>query len=75
MLIDEIKILKYAKRDGVKEGLELGRKEGLQKGRQENQQTVVRKSLQEKLPIEIISNISGMSIDDIQAIKKSESDK
>ena len=86
MLIDEIKILKYAKRDGVREGLERGRSEGLkrghnqglkrgrQEGQQENQQTVVRKSLQEKLPIEIISSISGMSIEDIQAIEKSESD-
>ena len=71
MLIDEIKILKYAKMDGVNEGLERGRQEG----RQEEKVDLVQNALREKLPVESIASIFGLSIEEIRIIEQEKIEK
>ena len=74
MIIDEIKVLKYAKLDGMKEGLEKGLEQGLEKGleqgRYEEKIEIVQKALKKKLPVEVIANISGLTIEEAQTIEK-----
>jgi predicted transposase/invertase (TIGR01784 family) len=51
-------------------GIQQGRQEGIQQGRQEGIQATARSMLARNLPLTLISEISGLSIEEIHALKK-----
>jgi predicted transposase/invertase (TIGR01784 family) len=53
-----------ARREGRQEGIAVGER----KGREERDREVVKKSLHEGLPIDIIQKITGLRIEDIERI-------
>jgi predicted transposase/invertase (TIGR01784 family) len=51
-----------------KQGLQEGRQEGLQEGRQEEKFEVARNLLREKIPAEVVSRATGLSLDEINRL-------
>ena len=60
------------RQEGLQEGRQEGRLEGLQEGRQEGRQEgiygVVENALREKMPVETIARLTGLSLDEINRI-------
>ena len=54
--------------EGLQEGRLRGLQEGLQEGRQEGRQEMTLKMLQEGVEIELIARVTGLSIEQIQAL-------
>ena len=50
---------------GKKEGMELGKKEGLEQGKKEEKIATAKKLIKLKMPIEKISEITGLSEEEI----------
>ena len=61
--------IKEGKEEGIKEGLEEGRQEGIKEGKRENSRNIAKKMLSHNLSIDIISEITGLEIDEINNIK------
>ena len=60
--------LAEGREQGKEEGLQQGREQGLEQGIKQGKIEIVKKSLEKKLPIETISEITGLSIKEIQEI-------
>lgn len=56
--------------EGKKEGIEQGKKEGLEQGKKESSKEIAIKMLKRKMPIEEISEITGLSDKEIKNFKK-----
>lgn len=67
-LKDERMFLNEAKRKGWEEGIEKGREEGIEKGKKEKRLEMVKKMLSIGMPVEDISGISGLKIEEIEEI-------
>ena len=71
---DQIAIQKYGYKQGIEdgrnEGIEIGRNEGIEIGRSEGSKNksiqIVKKMLEEKINIELISKVTGLSVEEIQ---------
>jgi predicted transposase/invertase (TIGR01784 family) len=57
-----------ARYEGRQEGLQEGRQEGLQEGRQEEKLEVARNLLREKMPVDLVSRATGLSLDEINRL-------
>ena len=55
--------------EGKAEGRAEGREEGKAEGRKEQQKDTAKKMLEKKIPIEIISEITGLSKEEIEKLK------
>jgi predicted transposase/invertase (TIGR01784 family) len=53
-------------REGIREGMREGIREGKQEGKFEMKQEIARKMLSRKLPVEMIAEITGLSLTEIQ---------
>ena len=56
--------------EGLAEGREQGKEEGLQQGIKQSKIEIAKKSLEKNLPLETISEITGLSIKEIQDLNK-----
>ena len=75
---DQIAIQKYGYKQGIEdgksEGIEIGRSEGIEIGKSEGIEIgsknksiqIVKKMLEEKINIELISKVTGLSVEEIQ---------
>ena len=71
---DQIAIQKYGYKQGIEdgrnEGIEIGRNEGIEIGRSEGSKNksiqIVKKMLEEKINIELISKVTGISVEEIK---------
>ena len=79
---DQIAIQKYGYKQGIEdgksegieigrsEGIEIGKSEGIEIGRSEGSKNksiqIVKKMLEEKINIELISKVTGLSVEEIQ---------
>jgi predicted transposase/invertase (TIGR01784 family) len=65
-----------AEHRGIQEGLQKGIQEGLQKGiqegKQEERQAIVCSMLARDMPLSLISEISGLSVEEIEALRKTQ---
>lgn len=61
--------LDTAREEGLKEGLDKGMKKGLKKGMENEKKMIVRNSLKAGLNPDVISNITGLSQDEIKRIR------
>ena len=76
---DQVTDLEYAVQKGRQEGMEKGREEGMEKGmekgreegRQEERQQVVANMLKKQADIAFISEVTGLSQDEINKLKNS----
>lgn len=57
------------KEKGKKEGLKEGKEEGLKEGRQEEKIEIARKMLEKNIDVKFISDVTGLTIDEIDDIK------
>ncbi|MDR3332925.1 MAG: Rpn family recombination-promoting nuclease/putative transposase [Synergistaceae bacterium] len=62
--------LHTAEHRGIQKGIEKGLQEGLQKGIQEEKQAVVRSMLARDMPLALISEISGLPVEEIEAMRE-----
>ena len=74
-MIDVIEFIREeGKEQGVKEGIQKGRKEGMQKGmqkgKQEEQLRLAKNLLSLNVPLETIAKATGLTIDQINALKE-----
>ena len=60
-----------AKMEGIQEGIRRGKKEGRQEGRQEGRREVILNMLKKRFDISIISEVTGLSEEEIDKIKNS----
>ncbi|WP_283685035.1 Rpn family recombination-promoting nuclease/putative transposase [Clostridium perfringens] len=75
-MYDETSALNSAKREGLEKGVEIGRKEGLKEGLKEGEvrgelkakYNLARNSLSKGLPISLISELTGLSEDEINKL-------
>ncbi|PID59596.1 hypothetical protein CSB45_00830, partial [candidate division KSB3 bacterium] len=58
--------------EGIKEGREEGIKEGIKEGITAEKIAIAHKSLQQGLDVPLIASITGLSLQDIDQLKKSE---
>jgi predicted transposase/invertase (TIGR01784 family) len=65
---DEADRQKGAYNQGLQEGRQEGLQEGLQEGRQEEKLEIARKLLQDKIPVDVISRGTGLSLDEINRL-------
>ncbi|MDR1242740.1 MAG: Rpn family recombination-promoting nuclease/putative transposase [Deltaproteobacteria bacterium] len=54
--------------EGLQKGLQKGLQEGLQKGRQEERIEVARNALREKLPVETVVKLTGLSLNEVEGL-------
>jgi predicted transposase/invertase (TIGR01784 family) len=57
-----------ARQEGLLEGLEKGREEGLEKGREEGIAVVARNLLQDKTPLEVVSRVTGLPLEEVNRL-------
>lgn len=50
------------------EGLEKGLEQGLERGRHEGQIELIRKMLSKGLPLEVVSDVTGLSSEELEAM-------
>ncbi|EGT0000687.1 Rpn family recombination-promoting nuclease/putative transposase, partial [Clostridium perfringens] len=71
-MYDETSALNSAKREGLEKGVEIGRKEGLKEGEVRGElkakYNLARNSLSKGLPISLISELTGLSEDEINKL-------
>jgi len=65
---DERGRVEYAHEEGKMQGRIEGRNEGREEGRKEEKIEMAKKSLKEGLPVELISKLTGLSIEEIEKI-------
>lgn len=65
-MYDETSALNSAKREGLEKGVEIGRKEGEVIGELKAKKNLAKTSLDEGLPIALISKLTGLSEDEIK---------
>ena len=53
---------------GIEKGLERGLKQGLEQGRYEGQLELIRKMLSRGLPLEVVSDATGLSSEELEAL-------
>lgn len=63
---DTFNQIEYAKKKSREEGCE----EGLVKGREEGRNSIVLKMLQNNLPVQIICDVTGLSVEDVLKLQK-----
>ena len=69
--MDQEQRLYEAKRDGKAEGEVIGRKSGIKEGIKKNKEETALKMLEEKIDIELISKITGLTEEEIKLLKNS----
>lgn len=62
--------LEAAKKEGLSEGLTKGIKKGIKKGETKNQKESILRGYKGKIPIEVIAEIVGLSIEEVKRILK-----
>jgi len=62
--------LAEGREQGKEEGLQQGREQGLEQGIKQSKIEIAKKSLEKNLPLETISEITGLSIKEIQDLNK-----
>ena len=62
--------LAEGREQGKEEGLQQGLQQGLEQGIKQSKIEIAKKSLEKKLPMETISEITGLSIREIQDLNK-----
>ena len=67
---DRVYKFEEGKKEGIEEGLQKGMQKGLQKGRQEGMEEVVLSMLNKNLDFSLISEITGLSKEEIKKIQK-----
>ncbi len=50
------------------EGLERGLEQGLERGRHEERLELIRKMLSKGLPLEVVSDVTGLSLEELEAM-------
>ena len=50
------------------EGLEQGLEQGLERGRHEGQLELIRKMLSKGLPLKVVSDVTGLSLEELEAL-------
>ena len=50
------------------EGLEQGLEQGLERGRYEGQLELIRKMLSKGLPLKVVSDVTGLSLEELEAL-------
>ena len=50
------------------EGLERGLEQGLERGRHEGQLELIRKMLSKGLPLEVVSDVTGLSLEELEVL-------
>ena len=50
------------------EGLETGLERGLERGRHEERLELIRKMLSKGLPLEVVSDVTGLSLEELEAL-------
>ena len=55
--------------DAKKDGIEIGKKDGIEKGKKDGTKSVAKNMLDEKLDINLISRITGLSLDEVIGLK------
>ena len=50
------------------EGLEQGLEQGLERGRHEGQLELIRKMLSKGLPLEVVSDVTGLSVEELETL-------
>ncbi len=58
--------IEYAKETGLEEGLA----KGLAKGREEERNSIVLKMLKNNLPVQIICDVTGLSLEEVAKLKE-----
>ena len=53
---------------GLEQGLERGLKQGLERGRHEERLELIRKMLSKGLPLEVVSDVTGLSLEELEAL-------
>ena len=53
---------------GIEKGIERGLKQGLEQGRYEGQLELIRKMLSRGLPLEVVSDATGLSLEELEAL-------
>ena len=66
--LEEKSALDCAREDGMKEGKEIGREEGLEEGIERGKKEIAQKLKKQKMPIKQISEITGLSEEEIEKI-------
>jgi DNA repair protein RadC len=61
---------KKGRKEGRKEGKKVGMEKGLEKGMKKRNKEIAKKSLKEGLAVELVSKITGLSVEDIEKLKK-----
>ena len=69
-LMDQKAEKAYAFDEGLEKGMEKGRQQGMQKGRQEERRAVALNILRKNLDISFISEVTGLSEEEIKDLKK-----
>ena len=67
---DEVTMLDGSREEGKRQGLEIGIKEGIREGKKEKQIEIAKKLLRKKVQIEIISEATELTIEEINKISK-----
>ena len=57
-----------AREEGLEKGLERGIEEGLERGRHEGQLELIRKMLSKGLPLKVVSDVTGLSLEELEAL-------
>ena len=57
-----------AREEGLERGIEKGLEQGLERGRYEGQLELIRKMLSRGLPLEVVSDVTGLSLEELEAL-------
>ena len=57
-----------AREEGIEKGLEQGLEQGLERGRYEGQLELIRKMLSRGLPLEVVSDATGLSLEELEVL-------
>ena len=57
-----------AREEGIEKGLEQGLEQGLERGRHEGQLELIRKMLSKGLSLEVVSDVTGLSLEELEAL-------
>ena len=62
--------IEYAKETGLEEGLAKGLAKGREEGREEERNSIVLKMLKNNLPVQIICDVTGLSLEEVAKLKE-----
>ena len=66
---EQTRVYQEAKDEGRKEGVQEGRQEGLQEGGQAEKLAIARNLLNLDLPLDQITNATGLSLEEVQCLR------